>query len=291
MHPNVVLPFVSSLLSFIFAVLVFDQWLHRHRMHQLVWTVGLLFYGISAGTEFLGGAFGWNLVLYQWWYLIGAIGVAAYLGLGTVYLLSRTGFAWFAAAILASSGLIAFVAGAPPLGVGILVGAVLVALVRRSRPDWFAHAFALVLLLATAYAAYAVFSAPVDPASLPDSASVIPTGKFFPKDVRAITPVFNVTGTAALALGAAYSAYYFWRTRTMRHRLISNVLITVGAIIPAFTGSLSRFGSTSLFFLGELLGVLIIFVGFLISTEVFATFRLPGLGTVQRAKEASEQGN
>jgi hypothetical protein len=81
---NVVLPFLSSSLSFVFAVLVADQWLRRRQPYQLVWTIGLLWYGISAGTEFLGGAFGWNDGLYRVWYLVGAFGVAAYLGLGTI---------------------------------------------------------------------------------------------------------------------------------------------------------------------------------------------------------------
>ena len=58
-NPNVVLPFLSSALSFIFAILVADQWLRRRQAYQLVWTIGLLWYGISAGTEFLGGLLGW----------------------------------------------------------------------------------------------------------------------------------------------------------------------------------------------------------------------------------------
>ena len=56
---NVVLPLGSSVLSFLFAALVLDQWWQRRHSFQLVWAIGLLFYGISAGTEFLGSAFGW----------------------------------------------------------------------------------------------------------------------------------------------------------------------------------------------------------------------------------------
>ena len=57
---NVVLSFSSSVLSFVFAAMVFDQWWQRRHAFQLVWAVGLLWYGISAGTEFLGSAFGWS---------------------------------------------------------------------------------------------------------------------------------------------------------------------------------------------------------------------------------------
>ena len=92
MHLNVVLPFLSTVLSFAFAALVADQWLRRRQPYQLVWTLGLVWYGIGAGAEFIGGAFGWNEMLYRSWYAFGAFGVAAYLGLGTIFLLNRTRF-------------------------------------------------------------------------------------------------------------------------------------------------------------------------------------------------------
>jgi len=93
---NVVMPLGSSLLSFVFAALVFDQWWQRRHAFQLVWAIGLLWYGISAGSEFLGGAFGWTEGLYRAWYLIGAFFVAAYLGAGTIYLLAKSRFGYFA---------------------------------------------------------------------------------------------------------------------------------------------------------------------------------------------------
>ena len=79
--------------------------------YQLVWAVGLLWYGISAGTEFLGGAYGWNEPLYRVWYLIGAFGVAAYLGLGTVWLLRNTRFGYFVAFSVFAGGLFSILAG------------------------------------------------------------------------------------------------------------------------------------------------------------------------------------
>lgn len=57
---NVVLPLGSSVLSFAFAAMVFDQWWQRRHAFQLVWAIGLLWYGISAGCEFIGGAYGWS---------------------------------------------------------------------------------------------------------------------------------------------------------------------------------------------------------------------------------------
>src|SRR5438093_11578713 len=92
---NVALPLGSSILSFAFAGMVLDQWWQRRHAFQLVWAIGLLWYGISAGTEFLGGAFGWTEGLYRAWYLIGAFFVAAYSGAGTIYLLAKPRFGYF----------------------------------------------------------------------------------------------------------------------------------------------------------------------------------------------------
>src|SRR5205823_14763651 len=86
------------------------QWWQRRQSFQLVWGIGLVFYGIAAGTEFVGGAFGWSEALYRVWYLVGAFFVAAYLGAGTVYLLSKTRFGYFAAASIVLGGLFSLAA-------------------------------------------------------------------------------------------------------------------------------------------------------------------------------------
>jgi hypothetical protein len=61
------------------------------------------------------------------------------------------------------------------------------------------------------------------------------------------------------------SALYFWRTRAQPGRVASNVLIAFGAFVPSLASGLTRFGITSLFFLGELLGLVCILAGFLLS--------------------------
>ena len=58
-------------------------------------------------------------------------------------------------------------------------------------------------------------------------------------------------------------------------RVPATILIAIGAIIPAITSGLNRFGDTSGFFLGEFLGVVFLFLGFLVSIEVFQEFRVP----------------
>jgi hypothetical protein len=58
------------------------------------------------------------------------------------------------------------------------------------------------------------------------------------------------------------------RSRSLSNRLTANILIATGALIPSVASGLTRFGVTSVFFAGELLGLVLIFVGFLLSVRV-----------------------
>jgi hypothetical protein len=58
-------------------------------------------------------------------------------------------------------------------------------------------------------------------------------------------------------------------------RVPATILIAIGGLIPAITDGLNRFGTTSAFLLGQLLGIAFLFVGFLASIEVFSDIRLP----------------
>ena len=54
----------------------------------------------------------------------------------------------------------------------------------------------------------------------------------------------------------------FWRKRVLLHRAIGNVLIAVGAILPAFGGAFSRLGIGGALYLSEVLDALLLLVGF-----------------------------
>ena len=84
-----VLPFVSTTLTFVFAVLVFERWTRKRHDHLLLWGIGLVMYAVGGTMEALYGIFGWNPLVFRLWYLCGAVLVAAWLGLGTAYLLMR----------------------------------------------------------------------------------------------------------------------------------------------------------------------------------------------------------
>lgn len=217
---NTLLPFLSSLISFVFAYFVFKRYIARRGLHLLLWGTGMIFYGIGGFTEGYYGAFGWNPVIFRLWYLFGAVLVAAWLGQGTVYLLMK----------------------------------------RR-----LAHALMIVLGLGSIYGALRVFGAELDPSLMTTSLhtgsemsghAIITTG------VRSLTPFFNIYGTLALVGGAGYSAWLFWRKRVLLHRTLGNLLIAIGAMLPAFGGVFSRMGISGALYLSELLGAIIMFIGF-----------------------------
>ena len=142
----------------------------------------------------------------------------------------------------------------------------------------------------------------------------MPTGEAFPADLRILTPPFNIAGALVLVFGAVYSAYIFmpkrrvmrvpggppvigtigravavavnfvasipgawraFRAGTLNSRVPATLLIAIGGFIPSWTSGLNRFGVTWAFFLGELLGVIFIFLGFLVSTEIVSDRQLP----------------
>jgi hypothetical protein len=344
---NVVLPFFSSTLSFVFFLFLVDQWRDRRKPYQAIWAAGMLWYALSAGTEWIGGAFGWSEPLYRLWYLIGAIWVAGWLGLGTVYLLGRTRFGYAFAFSLFLAGLFTFLTQAkydyPQSGiapvlyflVAMLLAAGVVILSLRRSARWPALAAAAIVGGSVVSAVMVATVTLPAPGWVVDPVTHIPTGDLFPGYIRLLTPFFNITGAFALSLGAIYSAYVFMpKRRLVRYeirrdrgvgsfarnlllapvaitvnfvaslpgalqglvggkvnsRVPATILIAVGGIIPAITSGMNRFGATSGFFVGELLGVVFLFAGFLVSIEVFREVRVPFTAVVlwhRRAEEVS----
>jgi hypothetical protein len=75
----------------------------------------------------------------------------------------------------------------------------------------------------------------------------------------------------------------------LNSRVPATILIAIGALIPAVTDSLNRFGSTEYYQLGKLLGVVFLFGGFLVSTETFAQIRVPFTHIVLRDRRGSSE--
>lgn len=156
-----------------------------------------------------------------------------------------------------------------------LCGAVLVAawlgqgtVYLLARRPW-ANALMVLLGLGSLYALARVFSAQLDPNLMTrgvHTGSELSGHAILTPGVRTLTPFFNLYGTVTLVGGAAWSAWLFWRKRVLLHRTIGNILIAVGATLPAFGGALSRLGVSGTLYLSELLGAILMFIGFIRAT-------------------------
>lgn len=221
MNPLSFLPLLSFIISFTFAVIIFLRYIKKRGTHQLLWSIGMVFYGLGGLCEALFGFFGWNALVFRLWYLFGAILVAAWLGQGTVHLLAR-----------------------PRL----------------------ARILMTILILGSIYAATRVFAAQLDPSLMTTgghTGSELSGSAIVTPGVRMLTPFFNLYGTLTLVGGAIYSAFIFWRKRILLNRALGNLLIAAGAILPAFGGTFSRFGIPGALYISELLGAILLFMGFL----------------------------
>jgi len=272
---NVLLPAVTSMLGLGFAATLLLRFLGQRQPYYFVWGLGLVWYAIAAGAEALGGAWGWTVDLYRTWYITGAIGVAAFLGAGSLYLHRKPAFGSLTVVWLLAACAPALAGRHTAVGLLGLASAGIVTAVLSWRPAWFAHAVFAVLVAGCVAAAAQVLQAPVDLGLLPSSPDQVVSGQAFDPETRALTPPFNIAGALVLLSGAGLSGLRFWRTRALQKRVAANLFIAVGAFVPSLASGLTRYGVTSIFFLGELIGLICILAGFLLSATTPTPTRTP----------------
>jgi hypothetical protein len=128
-----------------------------------------------------------------------------------------------------------------------------------------AHIVMAVLLLASAGAAVVVWRAPVDLSAA--LVTGVASGKGMPRYARLMTPFFNIFGTVALVGGAVRSSWFFLWSGRSDGRALGTALIAAGALLVAFGGTLARFSRPEALYLSELLGVVTIFGGFILTSR------------------------
>ena len=234
---SIAIPLATSVVSFVFALTVLDQYLERRRAYQLVWTVGLFLYAVASLLQTLWMSGVETEAVFRLWYFTGAMLVAAFLGMGSVYL---------------------------------------------HAPRRVAHGVMVVLLVLNVVAGLLALGvelqADVDLMEGQAPVSIVPgteSERFYPAYVGILTAFLNATGSLALFGSAVYSAIVFARRRAPGYRVVSNVLIAAGAFISAAGGTLERFDLPEPHAVALLLGVVVIYVGFLRSREVFTIYRVP----------------
>ncbi len=256
----VAIPAVTALLAIVFALALFDQYRERRRTFQLVWGIGMLFFGIASGCETVAAATGWNEPMYRIWYLTGAVWTAGWLGLGTAFLLNRTRFGYAFAFALFLAGLFTFLtqrrfeypgAGTTPIlyfiGAAVLALAVAVETYFQNErwPRISAGAVVAATILSIGLMATTTLAAP---GFAIDAATGQPTAELFPGSLRLLTPFMNITGGFALGFGALFSTYVFMPKRRILpysldpdqpgDQFLFNLLIAPVALTVNFVASL-----------------------------------------------------
>ena len=208
------LPALTSALGFGFCGVLLSRFAHRGQPYLGVWALGLLLYGLAAGSEAVGGAFGWTPGLYRTWYITGAIGAAAYLGAGSVYVQRSQSFGSLTVVTLLVGSIPGLAGRHLTIGLLGLTCATLLTIVLSWRPAYFGHAVFALLVATSLAAAMVVLNAPVDMGLLPSSPDEIVSGQAFDAETRALPPPFNIVGAMMLLLGAVMSAAHYRHTRS-----------------------------------------------------------------------------
>ena len=193
-----------------------------------------------------------------WW----AIGLATYaIGAGTESLTTLFGWREFVFRAWYITG--ALLGGAP-----LAQGSVYLHLSRRT-----ADRLTIALVAVVAFGSVCVVLSPID-YSLVEPFR--PTGHVLVWHwVRLISPFVNLYALVFLAGGAVVSALHYARTRGPVERVIGNVCIALGAVLPGIGGTFTRFGHVEVLYVTELLGLLLIYAGYRASINHRVVVRAP----------------
>ncbi len=89
------------------------------------------------------------------------------------------------------------------------------------------------------------------------------TGAVFEwKWVRYFSPIINVYAFVFLVGGAIYSAIKYKKQTNKQLRFKGNVYIAIGGLLPGIGGSFTRAGYVNALFITELLGLILIYIGY-----------------------------
>ena len=140
-------------------------------------------------------------------------------------------------------------------------------LIRRGNT---AQLVTAVLIAVSVLAAILIFTAPVNPAAYDVTRPVSEQYKEIVTRsgmIVLLTILLNIFGTVTLVGGAIYSAFLFWRKKILANRMYGNILIAAGALSPALGGTFLRAGLVDFLYLSELIGAILMFVGFVLATS------------------------
>jgi hypothetical protein len=210
------------------AITVLLRFIRSRSPHHAAWAAGLAFYAVAGIAEFaiqvLGG---FSAVALGLWFVCGAMLTAAWIGQGTILLMSRDEHlrpisTWLLSVFSVASVVLFVLTPETPGGF------------QGGRPPelWYQHVLS---------------SAP------PGSALV------------ALTVILNIYGTILVLGGLLLSAWTLWRQRVRPEVTVGNLLIALGVLLVGAASSFTHFGSGQLLPVAELLAAVLMYMGFWIS--------------------------
>jgi hypothetical protein len=230
-------PLVTGLIGLVYVGLLVAQWTRRRKPHQLAWAVGFVIYAVAALMEaYSEYTQMWDPTVYSI-YIVLAASMVGFLGLGTLYLITKKR--------LLPNAYLSFV------------------LVCMVVFFWGVLSLPLVetKVEADALGMPALLLYELKPGITVGGAALGPGGEF----PRVMSLPLNITGTLLLLGGSAWSIIKFWPKKEYRYRVWANVLIIIGTLVIAGAGSMARAGQTAGLYPAEMLASAILLAGFLMA--------------------------
>lgn len=231
---NTALAAASALIAVAFGLSTWDRWLRRHRPHELAWTIAMALFAMASFSLWWGEARGWSEMSFRVFFLLGAVVNVPWLALGTVFLLAGP---------------------------------------RAGRVT------TRILLVFSGFSAGVILIAPmnsiISPNELPKGSDV------FDPLPRVLAAVGSAIPATIIFVGALWSAYRVLRganpaltataTRNVsspRMLALGNIFIALGAATLSASGTFSgRLGADTAFAITLLVGISILFIGFLVASN------------------------
>lgn len=117
--------------------------------------------------------------------------------------------------------------------------------------------------LFTALIVFASICVIFTPVSIPAGFDNKLTGAVFSWEwVRYFSPLINIYSFVFLVGGAIYSAIKYFRQTNKEARFKGNVFIAIGGLLPGIGGTFTRMGYVNVLFVTELIGLLLIYLGY-----------------------------
>jgi hypothetical protein len=148
-----------------------------------------------------------------------------------------------------------YIIGALLGGFPLAQGSVYLLMNRR-----FANISSIVVLTLVVIASVFVILTPI---SIPEGFDYRLTGAVFSWEwVRFFSPIINIYAFLFLVGGAVYSAIRYYKLGQREAPFRGNIYIAIGGLLPGIGGSFTRMGYVEMLFITELLGLLLIYVGY-----------------------------